>query len=142
MGGRTRLMKPMRTPIDQIGRRASDSQTNIQSIYPLISTIQFIKEHSPKEINTKTEQNHEKRKIQEENEERKIKEEKIKEEKIKEEKIKEEKIQQEVYEIIYFRPKSDWAYDDDLRIGREVEQIMSDLENGIFKRKQIPADRP
>ena len=137
MGGRTRLMKPMRTPIDQIGRRASDSQTNIQSIYPLISTIQFIKEHSPKEINTKTEQNHEKRKIQEENEERKIKEEKIKEEK-----IKEEKIQQEVYEIIYFRPKSDWAYDDDLRIGREVEQIMSDLENGIFKRKQIPADRP
>ena len=137
MGGRTRLMKPMRTPIDQIGRRASDSQTNIQSIYPLISTIQFIKEHSPKEINTKTEQNHEKRKIQEENEERKIKEEKIKEEK-----IKEEKIQQEVYEIIYFRPKSDWAYDDDLRIGREVEQIMSDLENGIFKRKQITADRP
>lgn len=107
----TRLMKPMRTPIDQIGRRASGSH-NIQPIYPLTSTIRFIKEHSPKEINTKTEQNYEKRKIQEENEKRRIKE---------------EKIQQEVYEIIYFRPKSDWAYNDDLRIKREVEQIMSDL---------------
>ena len=46
--------------------------------------------------------------------------------------IQEDKIQQEVNEIIYFHPMSDWAYDDDLRIKKEVEQIMNDLDNQLF----------
>lgn len=101
-------MRPMRTPIDQIGRRASGSQVDVRpkSIiqkYSIHGTeqkkyyIDYI-QHS----NAQAELNDEKKRIQE------------------------NKIQQEVYEIIYFRPMSAWAYNDDLRIEQEVEQIMNE----------------
>lgn len=120
MDERVRRFRPMRTPIDQINRKAKlcspmkiERYTLMDKEDPLLRAFhrQIEKCSSNNEIHypdykiiSKTEQDEKKR-------------------------IQEEKIQQEVNEIIYLGPTSDWAYDDDLRIKREVEQIMSDLEN-------------
>lgn len=123
MDERVRRFRPMRTPIDQINRKAElcspmkiERYTLMTKEDPLLRTLRQIEEcsnnheriHCPDyKIISKTEQDEKKR-------------------------IQEEKIQQEVNEIIYLGPTSDWAYDDDLRIKKEVEQIMNDLDNQLF----------
>ena len=120
MDERVRRFRPMRTPIDQINRKAEvcspmkiERHTLMTKEDPLLRTLRQIEKcsnnneiHYPDyKIISKTEQD------EKERDEKK--------------RIQEEKIQQEVNEIIYLGPTSDWAYDDDLRIKREVEQIMN-----------------
>lgn len=123
MDERVRRFRPMRTPIDQINRKAElcspmkiERYTLMTKEEPLLRAFhrQIEKCSNNNEIHypdykiiSKTEQDGKKR-------------------------IQEEKIQQEVNEIIYLGPTSDWAYDDDLRIKKEVEQIMNDLDNQLF----------
>lgn len=107
-------MRPMRTPIDQIGRRASGSQLDIRPK----STIQKYSSHRTEREEYEYERKCYTDYIQRNNAQAALSDE--------EKRIQENKIQQEVYEIIYFRPISDWAYNDDLRINKEVEKIMDD----------------
>ena len=118
MGDRVRRLRPMLTPIDQISRKAESCppmkierytlRTKEEPLSTLCQTGQCSDNHERRyfpdyNIISKTEQDEKKR-------------------------IQEDKIQQEVNEIIYFHPMSAWAYDDDLRIKQEVEQMMDDLD--------------